>query len=491
MTRGYLVFDVGTADVRAGVVDDDGKLCAVCVESVSYDRAQRWPHAVSFSSEALWDQLVRLARHVLTRVPSLTVTAIVSVSQRHGFVIIDRNGQDRLGIPNIDNRVDALTPHLTEMQIYQLTGRWPNGLFVGPRLQWLRNRDRKLWSSLEYVTSLSDWIGWRLTGRLAYEFSQATETALLNIHERRWDQTLFDAWAIDSSVVPELAIAGETLGALQRESARALGLAPGIPVIIGGADTQCAVHAVPAHVGDVIIVAGSTTPVVQLVDDPVLDTQARVWTNCHLSSDYWLVESNCGVTGSSYEWVCRTLFANEGYAAMEQEMRDRENQTPLCQAIMGPGAMSAKSGFPPGWGALFIPSPLSLALSRADIASSVLWDMACAIRANLEQIDGLAPVTQRRRIWGVGGGFQSATFRRMVTTLLQSALYSVPGSHQASLLGAARLARRRTDDHEVAVWDFERSSFPQTQVEDTYRQWNYWHNEVSAINSRFADGAPK
>lgn len=79
----------------------------------------------------------------------------------------------------------------------------------------------------------------------------------------------------------------------------------------------------------------------------------------------------------------------------------------------------------------------------------------------------------------------------MVTKLLQSALYSVPGSHQASLLGAAQLARGRTDDHEVTVWDFEGSSFFETPVEDAYRQWKYWHDEVSAINSKIAGGAPK
>ncbi len=36
MKEGYLIFDLGTGDVRTGVVDQSGRLCAVCVEPVTY-----------------------------------------------------------------------------------------------------------------------------------------------------------------------------------------------------------------------------------------------------------------------------------------------------------------------------------------------------------------------------------------------------------------------------------------------------------------------
>ncbi len=426
----------------------------------------------------------------MSQVSEIHITAVVSVRQRHGFVIINQDGKDRVGIPNIDNHVDQLEPRLPEEEIYRRTGRWPTGLFVGPRLQWVKKADPDLWTDVASVTSLSDWIGWRLTGRLVYEYSQATETALLDVRTRQWDISLCDAWEVDRSLLPELAMAGVSLGQIGKDSARALGLPVGVPVIIGAADTQCSVHAIPARIGDVVIIAGSTTPVVRMVGEAILDANARLWTNCHLTPQQWLIESNCGVTGSNYEWVCRALYSDGGYAVMEREMRDASHLNG-CHTALGPGPMVAKSGFPPGWGVLFLPRPIPFTLSRAFLASSVLWDMACAIRANVEQLDSIVPLHKKYRIWGVGGGFQSATLWQMITNLLQCPVSSIAGGHQASLLGAARLAMTgggQQPNHNVDIWEFSHPSMPPNEVDKAYRNWQCWHDKMTVINQKVMRG---
>jgi sugar (pentulose or hexulose) kinase len=87
---------------------------------------------------------------------------------------------------------------------------------------------------------VSDWIGFRLCGVAAAEPSQAAESLLFELEQPRWAWDWIERLGLPRRLFPEVRSAGTRLGSLAPEAAEQLGLAPGIPVAVGGAEPNAA-----------------------------------------------------------------------------------------------------------------------------------------------------------------------------------------------------------------------------------------------------------
>src|SRR5690625_2884156 len=106
-----------------------------------------------------------------------------------------------------------------------------------------------------------------------------------------------EIFSIPKSYLPEIASAGKVLGTVREEIAEQLGLDPEMEFIVGGADTQMAINSTEPALNDLVIVAGTTTPIVKVKDEYILDKNQRTWTNSHLYDRQYILEVNAGVTG--------------------------------------------------------------------------------------------------------------------------------------------------------------------------------------------------
>ena len=103
--------------------------------------------------------------------------------------------------------------------------------------------------------------------------------------------------------------AGTPLGALTIAAAKALGLRPGTPVAVGGADTQCGLlGAGVVEAGQLAVVAGSTAPLQLVTDQPRADPNGCTWVGHHVVPGRWVVESNAGAMGDTLEWFSGVLY---------------------------------------------------------------------------------------------------------------------------------------------------------------------------------------
>ncbi|WP_431215955.1 hypothetical protein ACQ86N_15660 [Puia sp. P3] len=71
---------------------------------------------------------------------------------------------------------------------------------------------------------------------------------------------------------------------------------------------------------DVVIVSGTTTPVIRLIDRYVVDEQERTWTGRHTDGNSYMFEANAGVTGLNYQRLKEIFYPNEGYDVIEKEL---------------------------------------------------------------------------------------------------------------------------------------------------------------------------
>lgn len=432
-TFNYLVTDIGTGNVRVALIDSHGKLIGIERDEVHYHRDGTHPEALYFDPAQLWEQIMTLAGKLLSRFPDIKIRAITASSQREGIVLTDREGRSLIGLPNHDHRGREWESVITDPEkIYRLCGRFPGSIFSALKLYGIKKKRPELFNATETCMSISDWAQYRFCGVAGYEHSQASETLLYDISARQWSAGLCREFDINPGILPPLRESGTLLGSVLPEVTEKLGISTAVEVIVGGADTQLAIHSTRPETDDVIVVAGTTTPVVKLLPSYTLDPQMKTWTGRHTDPDHFVLETNAGVTGLNYQRLKSLFYPDCGYARIEEEMSPYND--PSCVASLGSLIASETSAITSG-GFRFI-TPVPHHLKRSDFMLATLWDMAFCIAENysyLQSVNG----HDKDYIWGCGGGFQSATFARILADVLQKKIRIHTGSEHATIAGAA------------------------------------------------------
>jgi sugar (pentulose or hexulose) kinase len=244
-------------------------------------------------------------------------------------------------------------------------------------------------------------------------------------------------WSLDrlAPVRPSV----ESMGGLLAERARAFGLRPGMPVVLGMNDGASATLGNGAlHPGEAVVTLGTNGVIYLVADRPVpaplrLDQAIFCWP--FVEGRFVLGgQTKCGA--ASLQWLARVLQAerDEGFSfdTMLQDCADRppgSRGVTFVPYLMGEGTPRdnphATGGF----------VGLTLAADRNDLITAVLEGVAFALRDVLEALAGAHAVSTRLGI--TGGGARSPVWRQIVADVLDRPLLHAEGD---SCLGAAMVA---------------------------------------------------
>jgi len=250
------------------------------------------------------------------------------------------------------------------------------------------------------------------------------------VAQKSWSPELCACFDIDLHLLPELTASGTILGPILPKIANDFGILAPAQVIIGGADTQLAVKGTQPALEDVVIVSGTTTPIIKLVDEYVTDYKERSWTNRHIDENSLVLETNAGVTGLNYQRLKEIFYPNESYEIIEQELAAVKNT--LCVASLG--SLVADEKAPITKGGFIFPAPVSHVLTRADFVWATLWDIACSIKENYNTLGDISP-NEKDYVWACGGGFQSSLLRQFIAGLLNKKVFIRANYRQSSVIG--------------------------------------------------------
>lgn len=330
----YLVLDIGTGNVRSAIVSPSGNILGVARADIRYYRDELYPESIYFKPDELWGQLKELTEQALQQAGEVHIKAATTTSQREGIVLVDQSGKAVIGLPNIDHRGrewEDLYPD--KSRIYQLTGRYPTSLFSAYKLAGIRERRIDVWNNLSFFLSISDWAAWELSGIPVYEHSQASETLLYDVAAGKWSEALCELFGISQKVLPSLSPSGSVVGKVKKSIAGSWKLDAETSIVTGGGDTQMAIKSTSPSVGDVVIVSGTTTPVVKLEGSYITDKKERTWTSRDIAAGRFVFEANAGVTGLNYQRLKEVFYPTEGYDVIEKELA--ENTYRRCTASLG------------------------------------------------------------------------------------------------------------------------------------------------------------
>ncbi len=486
-----ITLDAGTGSGRCVAFTLRGRPVAAAQEPFHYrlfsDENLPFLRGFDLDPKAFWGALARCARTVMKQLPAKArVRGVIATSQREGCVFVDRAGGVLYAGPNLDARAAIegieLQEKISVERLHAITGHAPPYIFPLARFLWFRKHHDA--TRVASLLMLNDWITYLLSGARVAEHSNAGESMLYDVSRREWSAEILEALDVPRAILPPLVESGAQVGSVTAKAAAATGIPKGTPVFAGGADTQSALLGSGVHApGETAAVLGTTTPVQMVVDRPVVDADARLWTSCHVVPERWVLESNAGDTGDAYRWLLELIFGSSDGSAHRAAERALAVTAPAARQLfchLGPVIFNLRDMSPFKPAGLLFRFPLLHVdrPPRGEILRAYLESIAFAIRGNCEQLE----TASGRRITGLtvsGGMTRSRTLTRLLAETLGVPLTIATVSESASL-GCAILAAVGVGAYAsvaAAVAAMARSrviepaSRPATDYGERYRKW--------------------
>jgi len=429
----FLVIDAGSGSVKSFLISSMGEIL---------DRSEREWDRDNWGSDEAWPKITDSVSELMNK-NQCKILGLSSTSMREEFVLLDENGKEvfySLSEESEKHGYKIIEEYGASM--YRSSGHWPVPNWIaGAILPWLQEKEPAIFENVASMLMISDWVNYRLCGELATEGTSSCETSLYNIKDNGWDWRLIDTLGLPRSIFPDPRRNGEIIGLISKEVADVIGVSEGLPVVIGGADTQSGLLGMGAFSGEAGAVGGTTTPVQIIIDEPLLDTDMRTWTNNYLFDNSWILESNVGYTGRVLRWIRdEKLDGKADYT----ELNSLAESAPVgsCGVLSYLGPHLFDNG-PPYW-------PMDK-LGNIPVTPTIIgenYDVSCLTRSVIEaNCYGVkANLTQLQDISGMnfdylrfcGGNSKSDIWMQIQADVLGISV-KVPKVHDATVIGVAIL----------------------------------------------------
>lgn len=428
---GWLGIDAGTGSVKAAVVDDAGTVIAQASMPYPVQAPQPgWAQA----DPGDWLSATRQAVHRAISQAGRRIAGIGFSGQMHGVVLADEAGTPiRPAILWADNRSIAQVSRLEEAFDREHLARLGSGAvagFAATTLAWLHDHEPQALRSASSILQPKDWIRLALGGELATDPSDASGTLMCDVATGTWDEQAVAWTCAPPDALPPILDSRHGAGVIRIADDEA-------PVVVGGADTACALAGIGLMPGEAFIAVGTGSQVVSVLSTPEVDPTLATHTFCGLgpAASAWYRIGAVQNAGLALQVALRWLEADveQVHAALADGIRlDDPVFIPTLSGERTPHMDPSMTG---SW------HGLRLATDRSAILRSVLEGIATGIALAVDAVRGTgAPWPEVVPL--VGGGTHDPAFRQLLASATGCAL-AVIEAPDAAVIGAATLAMGR------------------------------------------------
>ena len=453
MSQSLLAYDLGTGGNKASLYDADGR----CLAAVFVPYPTHYPRPGWHEQRPMdwWSAVVESTRQLLaTGAADPGQIACLAISGHSlGCVPLGAGGELLRESTPIwsDKRPEAQVPaffrHVTERRWYRMTGNgFPPPHYTAFKIMWYRDHEPDLFARVAKVIGTKDFINYKLTGRIATDYSYASGSGVYDLAAWDYSDELLAAADLPRELLPDIVPATEILGELRPEAAAELGLPRHVKVACGGVDNSCmALGARNVAEGSVYTSLGSSAWIAVSSARPLLDDDARPYVFTHVVPGMYTSAVAIFSAGTTFQWVrdklCADLAARakaegddpyERMTALAGESPVGANRLLFNPSLAGGSSLDASSHIR---GALL---GLDLAHTQADVIRSAMEGIALNLRLVLNALRGLCDV--RDEMVAVGGISRSGLWRQILADALDIRIVKTNVGQEAGSLGAAAVA---------------------------------------------------
>lgn len=466
MTKLWLGLDVGTTAVKAAVYTPEGDMV------MSAERPTQVLRVIDGGAEqdmnAVWESACACLTEIADGCDAEQIVSVGVCAQGDGLWPLDRDLEPvRPAILWSDTRtgstrdLEGLTREGRTIPVGRgcHTALWPGT--SGMAWRWLRDAEPENAERTAHAVTCGDWVGAKLTGTVATDFSNAT-IPFLEVAERRYGNAQIKALACDDLKprLPAPRSARELLGRLTSETARATGLPEGLPVSVPTLDLGAMIVGMGiARAGETMMILG-TTAVANILTDAVTPTDAPIGASVLHPTAETIIRVLAPSTGAAaFDWFASLhpqSLAGDSSADIALKLNALIKDVPVGSngVTFLPYLTGERAPFvSPGLRASF--HGMSPTTTRGELGRAVMEGTAFSLRHCFESENGLPSEAVRL----TGGGARNAQWCQIIADVIGQDILVGEATDQglwgAACIGAAAngegdpIALARREDRET------------------------------------------
>lgn len=460
-----LGIDLGTTHSKVGLFEQNGKALAIVSRpTVTHEHADGFAY---YDPEQMWEMVSSAIKEITNSVPTHRIAAIGITSMAESGLLVDRlTGEPRsYFMPWFDTCSTPQAEHIAAeseaLERFKHSGLHLSFKLGLAKILWIRDRDPAALEGSVWL-SASSYIAYRLTGKMAFDYSLAARTYAFSIATKKWDGAWLRHFGLDEALFPEAVPGGTVIGHVGEHGIDfgAIGLQDGIAVAIAGHDHVSSALAVGAITPEAVYDSmGTAETLVGTMSERELgeaEFAAGISFGCHIAKDRFFWMGGNSSSGGSVEWLREQLGGSAGGLAggsagdasagdASAKLMSYEQLLALLDTVKpGPTGMLyypylTGSGAPQ-------PDPrvkssligLTKEHGQADIIKAVLEGTAYQLESIRKSAEGIAG-RDIETLLVVGGGTRNMHWLQIKADVSNCAL-ELPPIPEASLLGAAMAA---------------------------------------------------
>ncbi|CAI0709301.1 L-xylulose/3-keto-L-gulonate kinase [Serratia quinivorans] len=309
----WLGLDCGGTFIKAGLYNRQGTELGIARRNLEIISPQ--PGWAQRDMPALWHTAAEVIRELLARtnIAAGDIQAVGISAQGKGAFLLDQQGQP-LGNAMLSSDQRALTL----VQEWQKQGV-PQALYPQTRqtlwtghpvslLRWVRQHQPERYRQIGSVLMAHDFLRYCLTGELACEETNISESNLYQMAEGRYDPALAQLLGIGDIMpaLPPIVGSAEIAGRVNAAAAKATGLLAGTPVVGGLFDVVSTALCAGLHdetrlnavMGTWSVTSGITDKITEGFDHPFVYGR-------HAEAGKYIVHEASPTSAANLEWFCR------------------------------------------------------------------------------------------------------------------------------------------------------------------------------------------
>ena len=453
MAKTIIAYDLGTGGNKASLYDAGGNCQAEAF--VAYPTLYPQPGWHEQRPMDWWNAVVESTARLLAQsgADAADVECLAISGHSLGCVPLDAAGcLLREATPiwsdkRPQDQARAFFTHIDEGRWYRMTGNgFPAAHYTVFKAMWYRDHEPKMFRQVDKVIGTKDFINYKLTGRVATDYSYASGSGVYDLLGWGYSDELIAASGLGREIFPPILASTAILGELSADAARQLNLPRSVKVACGGVDNSCmALGARNLAEGSVYTSLGSSAWIAVSSAKPLLDDSARPYVFTHVVPKMFTSATAIFSAGSCFQWLRENFCVDIAAEARAAGKDPYEAMTALAASVPA-GARRLLLNPSLAGGSSLDASPhirgalvgLDLGHSRPDVIRAAMEGIALNLRLVLDELRKLCSI--RDEMIAVGGISRSALWRQILADAMDIRIVKTTIDQQAGSLGAAAVA---------------------------------------------------
>jgi gluconokinase len=431
-----LAIDLGTTNLKVGLVDESGTILAV--HSVPVPVKNNGSGGAEHAPEDLRKIIIGLCKKILSYNNAVEkVEYIVSSTYQFGLMLLDESKKPLTGITLLSDirsqgTFDKFLESYKNYDIYANTGCPLISPYVLARLFYFSTKEQELFSKAKYFTDSKSFLFEWLTGDFITDMSTAAASQAYNIEEGNWDENLLSHLGLSRDQFPKIKDGTTYFNTLKDDIRSELGLKNNVKVLLGvydGAALAIGSGALQSGVG--IMNVGTSAMLRVAGKEPAFDKDENKRIQPYaLNKKLFLNGGALNNAALPINWLRNNLFDID---VQDLAMLNLGTTSPLICLPYLTSERDSKTG-PYASGAFF---GLRQFHTKVDIARSVLEGVAYSMRYIYDALQENELHISELRMGGGGANIKPWT---QIFANIMGLPINIPNGEELGILGNALLA---------------------------------------------------